>query len=201
MKFPEIIAVPRQPTEKFHFHKKEVGFSIIDFWQWSISDLIENRNRGILAEFLVKKALQIESEVRLEWDAYDFETNAGIKVEVKSSAYIQSWKQKGLSRISFGISPTKILLDDNNYSDERKRQADVYIFCLLHSHNQDKVNPVDLSQWTFYIVSTHVLDEMSLSQKSIGMSGITKIKHKKCNYLQLKPTFEKVVKAIPSRNK
>jgi hypothetical protein len=46
---------------------------LIEFWQWSISDLVSNVSRGVLAEFIVAKALEINtvSNVRDEWAAYD----------------------------------------------------------------------------------------------------------------------------------
>jgi len=43
-----------------------------------------------LAEYLVATVLGLNQGVRNEWDAYDLETEAGLKIEVKSAAYIQS---------------------------------------------------------------------------------------------------------------
>ena len=34
-----------------------LGPSLIDFWRWSISDLVDNTTRGALAEFIVACAL------------------------------------------------------------------------------------------------------------------------------------------------
>jgi DDE superfamily endonuclease len=39
--------------------------------------------------------------VREGWAAWDLTTPGGVWVEVKSAAYVQSWAQKELSRISF----------------------------------------------------------------------------------------------------
>lgn len=46
---------------------------------------------GMLAEFLVAEALGAATRPRSEWDAYDVVTPDGIRVEVKSSAYVQAW--------------------------------------------------------------------------------------------------------------
>jgi len=66
----------------------------------SLSDLVSNATRGRLAEFIVAQALNVDtSGVRDEWAAYDLLTSSGIKVEVKSAAYLQSWAQRRHSNI------------------------------------------------------------------------------------------------------
>ena len=72
-------------------------FSILDFWQWSASDILGNAMRGKFAEFVVACALGLEGGVRTEWDAYDLCTLECTPIEVKSSAYIQSWRQTKLT--------------------------------------------------------------------------------------------------------
>lgn len=61
--------------------------TVADFWKFALSDLRMNNARGYLAEFLVAKALGLQSVRRVEWDAYDLLLD-GIRVEVKSSAYL-----------------------------------------------------------------------------------------------------------------
>lgn len=152
--------------------------------------MIENRNRGILAEFLVRQALELDYPTRLEWDSHDFITKDDVKIEVKSAAYIQAWKQKKFSTISFDIKPTKKLLDDNNYSVEATRQADIYVFCLLHHRDQDTIDPMNLHQWTFYLTTTETLNKNLPNQKSISISSLEKIQHQKCTFIELKNIFE-----------
>ena len=70
----------------------KIAFSLLDFWRWNASDLVSNTLRGRLAEFIVGSAVGMDfSAPRQEWDNYDLDTPSGIKIEVKSSAYIQSW--------------------------------------------------------------------------------------------------------------
>ncbi|WP_156153452.1 hypothetical protein [Domibacillus robiginosus] len=45
--------------------------------------------------------------MRIEWNAFDLVTPTGIKVEVKSAAYVRSWQQVKNSAISFRIAPAK----------------------------------------------------------------------------------------------
>jgi len=194
MNLPQITIQPKEPNEPFVNGKTALNFNIVDFWKWNLSDLIGNTNRGVLAEFIVKQALNIKSKTRLEWDAFDLETDNGIKIEIKSSAYIQVWKQNQFSKISFGIAPTKALLDDNTYSSSLKRQADVYVFCLLHHKEQAGLNPMNLNQWTFYVVKTETLNKKSKTQKSIALSSIEVLEHTKCGYSELKAAFNSLTK-------
>jgi len=192
MDLPEIKTSIKQPDEHFSINGHSLDFKLIDFWVWNQSDLIENRNRGILAEFIVQKALGISSSSRLEWDSFDLKTDEGIKIEVKSAAYIQAWKQNKYSSISFGIKPTCMLLENNNFSQVKTRQADIYIFCLLEHKEQATIDPMKLDQWIFYILTTKTLNEKFPNQNSISISTIETINHYKCKYEELKECFDKI---------
>lgn len=73
---------------------------VSDFWAYAMSDLKMNNVRGYLAEFLVAKATGASGN-RVEWYAYDVKTSDNITIEVKSSAYLQTWTQQKPSRITF----------------------------------------------------------------------------------------------------
>jgi hypothetical protein len=81
---------------------RPTGLRLIDFWRWAFSDLRANIVRGVLAEYLVGQAIGDPSAVRGAWGNYDIDSESGIRVEVKSSAYLQSWRQRTLSKIIFG---------------------------------------------------------------------------------------------------
>lgn len=167
-----------------------VQIALQEFHQWAYSDVLANTQRGVLAEYIVAKALGIEDKGRVEWDAFDLVTKEGIKIEVKSSAYLQTWQQKGLSKISFGIQPTKGWnATTNEYSKELIRQADMYVFCLLHHKDQATVNPLNMDQWTFYVLETKVLNEKCGLQKTIGLNSLLKLKPIICTYNNLKESF------------
>jgi hypothetical protein len=59
----------------------------------------------VLAEFIVATALGVADQLRNDWGPYDLLTPDGIKIEVKSPAYLQSWHQENFSTITFGIHP------------------------------------------------------------------------------------------------
>lgn len=129
-------------------------FRLMDFWQWSASDLVNNAWRGVLAEFLVGSALGcVAGKTRVEWDGCDFRFE-GIRVEVKSTAYLQSWNQDGLTRdLSFDIKARYAWDAETNLSaTEASRFADVYVFCLLAHQDKATVDPLNLEQWRFYVM-------------------------------------------------
>ena len=166
-----------------------------DFWQWSSSDLVSNATRGILAEFLVASALELNHGVRNEWDSYDLKTETGVKIEVKSAAYVQSWYQQKLSDITFNIRTTLAWdYKTSRFAKEKKRQADVYVFCLLHHEDKKTINPMDLSQWTFYVVSTKKIEQTCKDIKSISLSRLRKLNPMVCNFDGLKEAIENSVK-------
>ncbi|HHU26851.1 MAG TPA: hypothetical protein GXZ56_09575 [Bacteroidales bacterium] len=196
--FPIILTKELDPKKRFCYNGKPLDFSIVDFWKWNQSDFIENRNRGILAEYLIKQALGIESSTRLEWDSFDFKTKENVKIEVKSAAFIQAWEQTKLSSIRFDIAPKRTLLKDGNYSEKKVRNSDLYIFCLLHHKDQNTINPMDLSQWTFYLVLTEEINQTCKDQLSVGISTLERLRHIKTDFIGIKQSYLKAISTIPN---
>lgn len=164
-------------NESFTFGPNNLDFQLIDFWKWSVSDLVSNATRGRLAEFIVAKALGVDTNnIRDEWQAYDLIAPDNIKIEVKSASYIQSWYQKELSKISFSIKKSRSWNADTNIqSKESKRQADAYIFALLKHTDKDTINPLNLDQWIFYVLTTDEINNYPRSQHSITLKSLEKL--------------------------
>ncbi len=165
--------------ETFRDRAEGVGFDIFKFWRWAHSDLLGNAARGVLAEYLVARALNYTCEPRHEWDAVDAETKSGLKVEVKSAAYAQSWPRDKPSVISFNIAKKKVSWNAKTDKYEKycppKRVADVYVFCLLIGQSDypgpkpdPDPDPLDLSQWEFYVLPTKKLP----NQKTISFNPL-----------------------------
>jgi hypothetical protein len=51
--------------------------SVLDFWRWAFSDLRTNIVRGVLAEYLVARAVGDGSPLREAWDNWDVTTRPG----------------------------------------------------------------------------------------------------------------------------
>jgi hypothetical protein len=165
--------VRRDGSERFHAGGDDLGFDLLGFWEWSVSDVVSNATRGRLAEYIVANAIGAAGGVRDEWAAYDLIDPRGISIEVKSAAYIQSWHQDRLSTISFNC-PKSLAWDPetNKQSDIKRRQAEVYVFALLAHQDQSTLDPFDLSQWEFYVVPTVTLDRRERSQHSITLKSL-----------------------------
>lgn len=177
-------------NELFQEDGRSVGITLLDFWQWSSSDLLSNTLRGRLAEFLVASALGVAAGVRIEWDAIDVTSSSGIKVEVKSSAYLQSW-QGNPSRITFGIQP-KRAWDwlANRFAANPSRTAEVYVFCLLDHQDPESVDVMNLSQWRFFVLTTKELDASLGQQKTLSLSTLLSLNVREVKYSDLAEAVE-----------
>lgn len=187
--FPAIEVTPKTGDEPFRDGARKIDCTLLDFWRWSASDLTNNALRGVLAEYIVALALGLTEVTRVEWDAHDLVTPAGVKIEVKSAAYLQSWAQTKFSKISFGIRQTQLL---NGETNESKRQAQIYVFCLLHHQEQATLDPLDLNQWTFYLVPTRVLDEKRPG-KSLTLSSLLGLNPLKARFDEISVCIEKLI--------
>lgn len=167
--------------------------TLLHFWQWMGSNLVSNTVRGALGEYLVALAVGAADTmdgVQEEWVSYDVQSPDGVKIEVKTSAYIQTWYQPKLYPPRFGIAPrTAWEAATNSWTTEKERWADVYVFCLHHHQDQNTVNPLDLSQWTFYVLPTATLDRAVGSQQSIGISNLLRIGAQAVSYDGLRPAI------------
>ncbi|MBN2675696.1 MAG: hypothetical protein JXR30_00390 [Alphaproteobacteria bacterium] len=163
-----------------------------NFYEWAYSNLLTNNQRGVLAEYIVAFSLGEDKIKREEWDAYDILHN-NIKIEVKSSSYLQVWEQKKLSNVLFDISPKrKLNLNTNKYDEDIKRQSDVYVFCLLKHKDKKTVNVLDLSQWVFYVVKTSVLNEKLGNQKKISLSTLSRLNINECSFNEIRNLVNKI---------
>ncbi|MBD2462028.1 hypothetical protein H6G89_13315 [Oscillatoria sp. FACHB-1407] len=149
--------------------------TVHDFWSWAYSDILSNRNRSIFAEFIVAAALGLTHRPRVEWDAVDLHY-CDKKIEVKSSAYIQSWQQKKPSLIKFDISKKKGWDAETNIMSElRCRLADCYVFSLYEEKDINNANVLDLKRWIFLVVSTDRIDESFGDQKMVVLARLKQL--------------------------
>lgn len=149
------------------------------FRRWALGDLVDNRNRGLFAEWLVGEALGVidEAAPRREWDAYDL-LYRETKIEIKASGRSQSWSQERQSTIRFGIeqrsSSWTAASDEWIPHDEPMRFADVYVFCLHQPVPATNENVADPACWMFWVIATETLDRELGSQKSVGIRPLNR---------------------------
>ena len=165
-----------------------------DYWSWAYSNILCNANRCILAEFIVGKVLDAVSSPRVEWDPYDLSYN-GKKIEIKCSAYLQSWPQYEFSRIQFDIGKKEY---QDAWTHQRfgpDRFADCYVFCLYPEKEPCKVDILDVGAWEFYVVSKDKIAAEFGDQGIVGLSRLQRI----CSPVkigELRPWIDTVINSI-----
>ena len=174
------------------FRGDPTGATVLDYWQWSASNLLDNAQRGVLAEFLVARALGVADEPREEWVGWDvsypFKSREDpVKIEVKSSAYAQSWHQDKAYSINYNIARRTWVWDPktgkNEKLDSPQRASDMYVFALLRrddqkdrsNPNENKPDPLDLRHWEFHVLDRATLDLQVGNQKTIGLDPLKKL--------------------------
>jgi hypothetical protein len=152
----------------------------VNFERWATGNLVDNRNRGIFAEWLVGQALGVigDDDVRKEWDAVDLRFG-DLTVEVKASGLSQTWNLLVPSTPRFGIHRQKRAwfadTDDWIVYDPPQRTADVYVFCLHQSVPATNENVADPDSWSFWVVATSTIDDELDDQSSVGASTLNRL--------------------------
>jgi hypothetical protein len=175
-----------------------------DFPSWAVGNLVDNRNRGIFAEWLVGQALGVinPGEVRKEWDAVDLRYR-GIGVEIKASGLSQTWNPANTSTPRFDIHKQLQWWDADTDTwglyDPPQRTADVYVFCLHEAVPATNENVADPSQWRFWIVPTSVLNRELDSQKSVGVTTLNGLSES-VTFSEIKTAVEQFLSGEEDRN-
>lgn len=180
---------------------KTTNLNLLEFWQWSASDLVSNALRGALAEYIVASAVGCHCGVRAEWDPYDIKTAGGIKIEVKSAAYLQSWSQKKLSKIQFSVRAAYGWDSEfSAFSKLKIRHADIYVFCVLAHKDKLTVDPLNLDQWEFYCITTQCINSKLGNQKTVSLSRLLSLSPLKVNYGGLETTIQALADRLSKSN-
>ncbi|MFO7168621.1 MAG: hypothetical protein DIU80_011420 [Chloroflexota bacterium] len=176
----------RTGDEPLHADGAPLPYRLHGFWQWAFSDL--------LAEYLVACDLGLAHSVRQEWDAVDLRTPDGVKVEVKSAAYVQSWQQARPSAISFDIRPTLGWeAATNTYGTLLQRQADVHVFALFSHRDRRTADPLNVAQWEFCVLPAAELNARMPHQKRLSFSTLLKLQPKQVRFGEIRAAIAAVL--------
>ncbi|MEQ6900970.1 hypothetical protein [Nocardioides sp. YIM 152588] len=156
--------IPLTGTETF----RGLDATVVEFWGYAMRDLRTNTTRGLLAEWLVARAVGA-TEVQPEWKEFDVRSPDGIRIEVKSSAYLQSWGQARHSTIRFGGLKARAW-DPLTGEGEPSFNADVYVFCVQTAQVHASYDPLDVRQWDFYVLPVDVVQR--IDQRSLGLRAV-----------------------------
>ena len=115
----------------------------------------------------------------------------GLKVEVKSSAYVQSWKQKEYGRIEFGIKPRQAWdLVTGQYEPGARRCADVYAFALHKHCDEATLDPLNVDKWEFDVALTARLDQECPKQAKISLERLKALGPRGVSFAELAAAIE-----------
>lgn len=159
------------------------GATVRDFWSFALSDLKTNIARGVLAEFLVARAVGAQETVRVSWDNFDITTPEGIRIEVKSSAYLQGWRQKTLSTIRFSGLKGLAWDDMEGWGTDREVRADVFVFGIQTRQTHEDYDPLDVAQWAWYVAPASSVAEHDA--RSVGMGFLERYAEGPLGYEQI----------------
>ncbi|WP_417374395.1 hypothetical protein [Glutamicibacter protophormiae] len=166
----ERVPAPERPPAEGYQKFAGIDATVQDFWRFAMSDLRVNNTRGYLAEFFVARALGVQA-TRVEWDDYDVLWE-DVKIEVKSSAYLQVWPQRKPSQIRFTGLRGRAWGDlATGLAEEATYKADVYVLCVQTTLLHADYDPLDITAWEFYVLSRRTLAEVGA--KSLGLATVT----------------------------
>lgn len=158
---------PLRGEERF----RGIDADVTEFWRFALSDLRMNNARGYLAEFLVARALGVDA-VRVEWDDFDVLWGS-VKIEVKSSAYVQAWPQSKPSRISFGGLRSRAWTSEGGRASNASYKADVYVFAWQTTIDPELYDPLDIDAWSFHVLARSRLEQLGVG--SIALSRLARM--------------------------
>jgi hypothetical protein len=150
--------------------------TVADFWRWGFGDLRLNIVRGVLAEFLVAKALGIDtSKPRAAWDNFDL-VYRGVNIEIKSAARWQSFVSRRPSKLVFG-GLRRRRWDEATQLRRKDPEviADVYIFAMHFCEIAEEYDPLAIEQWSFFVLPAKIVREsLGNSVSASSLDGLTR---------------------------
>ena len=84
------------------------------------------------------------------------------RIEVKTSGYRQGLQKPSdkMATPRFGVPKVKVKADESRgLRQGQYRPAHMYVFCFHKEKDVSKLDPLDTSQWEFYVVPTKVINE------------------------------------------
>jgi len=168
--------------------------TISDFWQWAYSDLMQNVERAVLAEYIVAALIGVDNKLRVPWLAYDLKLPNGKTVEVKTMSKLQAWYQKRLSTPRVVIKPTRKWDPKTNLmEDTPKFHSDLYVICFFTAVSHDAADPLNLAQWEFYVLARERIEGFWKERKSISLEFLKEKSIKSTTAFELRDEVHKTM--------
>lgn len=166
------------------------SLGINDFWTWAFSDLCDDGIKGIFAEWIVIRLLGHETTRRVSWANSDIILCCGLRVEIKATAFWQSWKFVGEDGLMKPENERFRIANDRDIKFSRLKsrnsvglvapnetaryKSDIYVFCLQAEKDLTLWDALDLSQWEFYFLTR--VDLASMNTSSISLAKLRNLR-------------------------
>lgn len=172
--FGRLQVANRYGWEYFRDGRFNLPFQLVNLWEWQVTALYSNAARAALGEFLVAHALDIvKSEDTAPGADYDLLTQSGLKIKIETAAFVGSWPRDRLNAITFNIAPKWVWNEKTQKSEDMlRRPADIYVFALLNHKDGKVVDPVDVANWTYFVVASRALDTYERAQPFITLKSL-----------------------------
>lgn len=179
-------------NEKFSNKGIDLDFAIIDLWKYKFSNIYNMQE--VIAEFIVEKALNMEKSYNVDsWTLYDILYREK-RIEIKQTSYYHTWNEnmKVSNQRIFGITKANSSYENSDEKNKYERQNDIYVFCLNIGETKETSNPLDVSNWEFYIVPTKVINKECGNNKTISLGRVRQIAEKK-EYDEVKAYIDELI--------
>jgi hypothetical protein len=116
--------------------------------------LVTNVLRGQVVEAMIALALEpVWKWCSADYASWDFERADGVRLEVKQSAYRQSWDSGPNVKISpgFDVKARKGRWEGSTFVPEPGRAAHMYVLAY-HDRRDDAADHRDPRQWEFFVL-------------------------------------------------
>lgn len=183
-------------SERFLSRGGPSGLTLLDFWKWSESDLLNSLTRSRLAEFIVATALGAHScGPRDERSSLALVTPDGVEVRVKSGSFLKSFHQRELSKVVFIPHARTSHAQSGRNGDHASCEAHVYVFALLDHVERATINPLDFDQWRFFVPPTSKLEALLRGQRALTVPTLNELAGGSVAYEDLRTAVRRVVES------
>jgi hypothetical protein len=112
-----------------------------------------------------------ERELRSGWDDFDVRARDGTTIEVKCSAFLQSWPQRMLSKLTFARLRARSWDPiTNERSVDAQVRAEVFVFAVQCQREPDQYDMLDLAHWEFWVIAGSTI--RAHPAKSVGIEWV-----------------------------
>jgi len=67
------------------------------------------------------------------------------------------------------------------------------VFCILAHKEKSTVDPLNLAQWEFYVLPTHVLNQELGNQKTLSLPVLLRLNPEKVQYEEIGATIRSIL--------